>query len=105
MQTLKSREIILKKLIKTKAKNIVSINVKKKSDITDYMIICTGKSNRHLISIADRIIKTCSKNKISYLGIEGKGISSWIVIDFYEIIVHIMKKETRDLYELEKLWG
>jgi len=87
-----------------KAEDIVSLNVKNKSSVTDMMIIASGRSTRHVKSISDNIIKKLKKIKIKPLGIEGYSKSEWILIDFGDVLVHVMHPETREFYSLEKLW-
>jgi ribosome-associated protein len=87
-----------------KAEDIVSLNVKNKSSVTDTMIIASGRSTRHVKSISDNIIKKLKKTKIKPIGIEGYSKSEWILIDFGDVLVHVMHPETREFYSLEKLW-
>jgi ribosome-associated protein len=87
-----------------KAEDIVSLNVRNKSSVTDTMIIASGRSTRHVKSISDNIIKKLKKIKIKPLGIEGYSKSEWILIDFGDVLVHVMHPETREFYSLEKLW-
>ena len=87
-----------------KAEDIVSLNVKNKSSVTDMMIIASGRSTSHVKSISDNIIKKLKKIKIKPLGIEGYSKSEWILIDFGDVLVHVMHPETREFYSLEKLW-
>tara|TARA_Y100000768_G_C23924901_1_gene656979 strand:- start:345 stop:680 length:336 start_codon:yes stop_codon:yes gene_type:complete len=87
-----------------KAEDIVFLDVKDKSSVTDTMIIASGRSTRHVKSISDNIIKKLKKNKIKPLGIEGYSKSEWILIDFGDVIVHVMHPDAREFYSLEKLW-
>ena len=87
-----------------KAEDIVSLNVKNKSSVTDTMIIASGRSTRHVKSISDNIIKQLKKTKINPIGIEGYSKSEWILIDFGDVLVHVMHPETGEFYSLEKLW-
>nr|WP_314267097.1 ribosome silencing factor [uncultured Moellerella sp.] len=105
MQGIELQQFIISKLEDSKAEDITSIDVHGKSSITDCMIICTGTSSRHLISVAEKLIDECRKNGMMPLGVEGQGISDWIVVDLGEAIVHIMQDESRRMYELEKLWS
>lgn len=98
-------DFIIDKLDDMKAENIVTIDVQGKSSITDYMIICTATSNRHVAAIADKLIASAKEEKLLVLGFEGQQVSDWVVVDLDQIIVHIMQDESRELYELEKLWG
>ncbi|MDT9587413.1 MAG: ribosome silencing factor [Candidatus Arsenophonus melophagi] len=105
LQDNKLQQFIIDQLVDIKAKDIITIDVSRKSSITDFMIICTGTSNRHLTSIADKLIEACCMMKIIPLGVEGKGISDWIVVDLGDTIIHIMQEDSRRMYELEKLWS
>lgn len=87
-----------------KAQEIECIDVKGKSSITDVMILCTGTSSRHVASIADNLISASKKAGIEVFGEEGKAVADWIVVDFGEAIVHILQQESRELYQLNKLW-
>lgn len=98
-------DFVVNKLDDMKSENIVTIDVKGKSSITDYMVICTATSNRHVAAIADNLITAAKEAKIPVLACEGQHVSDWIVVDLNHIIIHIMQKESRELYELEKLWG
>ncbi|CAQ85248.1 MULTISPECIES: ribosome silencing factor [Photorhabdus] len=108
MNLLQGRELqqfVIDKLEDSKAQDIVSLNVHGKSSITDCMIICTGTSNRHLMSVADNLVGDCRASGLTPLGVEGQGVSDWIVVDLGEVIVHVMQEESRRMYELEKLWS
>ncbi|MEM8084609.1 ribosome silencing factor [Morganella morganii] len=98
-------EFIIDKLEDSKAQDIITIDVRGKSSITDHMIICTGTSSRHLASVADNLVTDCRQAGMMPFGVEGQGISDWIVVDLGEAIVHVMQDESRRMYELEKLWS
>lgn len=99
------QQLIIDKIDDLKGQDVITINVKDKSSITDWMIICTGSSNRHVNSIATHIIDAAKAAGVKALGIDGEKEGSWIVVDFNEVIVHIMQDEARQLYQLEKLWS
>ncbi|QIQ21649.1 ribosome silencing factor [Zophobihabitans entericus] len=105
MQPDNLQQFIIQKIEDIKGKDIVTLDVRGKSSITDYMIICTGTSNRHVSSIADNIIEEAKKAGLLVLGSEGQADADWIVVDLDNVIVHVMQEESRQLYELEKLWG
>ncbi|RKR71829.1 ribosome-associated protein [Otariodibacter oris] len=88
-----------------KAQNIQAIDVKGKSSITDTMIICTGTSSRHVASTANNLIEESKKAGIDVFAQEGKAVADWVVIDFGQAIVHILQNESREIYQLEKLWA
>ncbi len=105
LQGTELQKFIIDQLDDAKAEDVITIDVQGKSSITDQLIICTGTSSRHLISVADRLVDACRKNGLMPLGVEGQGISDWVVVDLGEAIVHIMQDESRRMYELEKLWS
>ena len=88
-----------------KAKNIISINLKKKSYIADYMIIASGTSSRHLQSLSENLVSELKKIGISNCRIEGKDSSEWKLVDAIDIIVHIFHPDKRKFYDLEKMWS
>nr|WP_255705579.1 ribosome silencing factor [Xenorhabdus sp. PB61.4] len=105
MQGTELQQFIIDKLEDSKAQDIVSIDVRGKSSITDCMVICTGTSSRHLMSVADNLVDDCREAGIMPMGVEGQGISDWIVVDLGEVMVHVMQEDSRRMYELEKLWS
>ena len=88
-----------------KAINIVSIDLKKKSYIADYMVIASGTSSRHLQSLSENLVSELKKIGISNCRIEGKESSDWKLVDVIDIIVHIFNPEKREFYDLEKMWS
>lgn len=89
-----------------KAENIVVLDLRKISNITDYFVICTGTSEPHLRAIVDEIQDKLENDcNLSPRGTDGSNNTSWIVLDYFDVIVHVMRSETRDLYNLEDLWG
>ena len=98
------KEFIINTLEDNKAEDIISINVQNKTSVTDYMIIVSGRSSRHVKSIADNLIKILKKNKIKPIGIEGYIKSEWTLLDFGDLLVHVMHPDKRNFYSLEKLW-
>ena len=100
----------IKKKIETildnnKAKNIVSIDLEKKSYIADYMIIASGTSSRHLQSLSENLVSELKKIGLTNCRIEGKESSDWKLVDAIDIIVHILNSEKRKFYDLEKMWS
>jgi ribosome-associated protein len=87
-----------------KAKDITVLEVGHLTSITDTMAFCTGTSTRHLQSIASKIADAAKKTKNPPLSIEGDSGSDWILVDLGDAIVHIMLKEARELYDIERLW-
>tara|TARA_Y100001958_G_scaffold151001_1_gene135447 strand:- start:2601 stop:2951 length:351 start_codon:yes stop_codon:yes gene_type:complete len=96
---------ILNTLDSNKALNIVSINLKDKSSIADYMIIASGTSSRHIQSLSEQVLEKLKENGLQNCKIEGTESNDWKLIDGIDIIVHIFNKEKRKFYELEKMWS
>ena len=88
-----------------KAKNIVSINLKKKSYIADYMIIASGTSSRHLQSLSEHLVSELKKIGVNNCRIEGRESRDWKLVDAIDIIVHLFHPEKREFYDLEKMWS
>ena len=88
-----------------KAKDIVSIDLKKKSYIADYMIIASGTSSRHLQSLAENLVSELKKIGINGCRIEGRESNDWKLVDAIDIIIHLFHPEKRDFYDLEKMWS
>jgi ribosome-associated protein len=88
-----------------KAKNIVTIDLKKKSYIADYMIIASGTSSRHLQSLSVNLVSELKKIGIYNCRIEGKESNDWKLVDTIDIIIHIFHPEKRKFYDLEKMWS
>lgn len=102
MKTLKNS--IINILEDNKGEDITLIDVKGKSPVTDLMFIVSGRSTRHVKSIADNLVTKLKKIKMKPIGIEGYSSSEWILVDYGDFLVHVMHPETRDFYSLEKLW-
>jgi ribosome-associated protein len=87
-----------------KAKDTVEIDVRGKSSVTDFMVVASGTSSRHVKSIADEVVKFAKKLDIMPLGVEGEREAEWVLVDLGDVIVHVMLPRVRELYALERLW-
>jgi len=96
---------IEKILDNNKAQNIISINLKNKSYIADYMIIASGTSSRHLQSLSEILVNELKKYGLNDCRIEGKESKDWKLVDAHDVIVHIFHPEKREFYDLEKMWS
>ena len=99
------KNTIIKTLDLNKAYDIVSIDLKDKSSIADYMIIASGTSSRHLQSLSEQVLEKFKKNGLENSKIEGKESNEWKLVDGIDLIVHIFHPEKRKFYELEKIWS
>jgi len=96
--------LVLAALDDGKGNDIKVIDVRDKTNITDYMVIASGTSDRHVVSLADRVVEHAKKNQLVPLGVEGQNTGEWVLVDLGDAIIHVMKPQTREFYQLEKLW-
>ena len=99
------KQIVVKILDTNKAQDIVSIDLKDKSSMADYMIIASGTSSRHIQSLSEQVLEKLKNNGVKNSKIEGKESSEWKLVDGIDLIVHIFHPEKRKFYELEKIWS
>jgi ribosome-associated protein len=105
--TLQSSDLITfvtEKIEDMKGRDIVTLEVATKSSFTDYMLVCSGNSKRHVISIAQSLTIECRAVGIEALGVEGNDVGEWSLVDLGDVVVHVMTDETRERYQLEQLW-
>jgi ribosome-associated protein len=98
------RDIILSVLDDQKAEDIVTISLKGKSAIADYMIIASGRSSRHVVGLSNQISQELSKKGFNKGRFEGKADGDWILGDTGDIIIHLFRPEVREFYNIEKIW-
>ena len=99
------KEIVITTLDLNKAEDIVTIDLKDKSSMADYMIIASGTSSRHIQSLSEQVFEKFKSNGIHNCKIEGKDSKDWKLVDGIDLIVHIFNPEKRKFYELEKMWS
>ena len=105
MQTEALKAFIIEKLEDMKGRDIISLHISEKASFADYMIICSGNSNRHVKSIAQSVAIECRAQGCEPKGIEGNAVGELALVDLGDIIVHVMTDEQRDKYNLEQLWA
>ena len=105
MRTLQLRKFIRDALDDSKGQDIVVLDVRNVAFFTDYMIIVTGTSNRHVVSMADKVVEKLRAHGRRPVGVEGMEGGDWVLLDYGDVVVHLMRAQTRDFYNLEKLWS
>lgn len=97
-------ERILSSLDDDKAEEIVPIPLKGKSEMADYMVVCSGRSSRQVVAIADHLTERLKQDFGLISKVEGKDQGDWVLIDAGDVIVHVFRPEVREFYQLEKMW-
>jgi ribosome-associated protein len=98
------RDVVLEALEDMKAVDVKMLDVRRLTDVTDMMVVASGTSDRHVKSIADRVLERCREAGFRPLGIEGEQDGEWVLLDLYDLVLHVMQPRVRDFYALEKLW-
>ncbi|MEM1403670.1 MAG: ribosome silencing factor [Pseudomonadota bacterium] len=88
-----------------KGVNAVTLDVRELSNVMDYLVVCSGNSNRHVKSLAENVSMKCKEAGHRPLGIEGADAGEWVLVDLGDVVVHVMQPATRDFYDLERLWA
>jgi len=97
--------LILETLDENSAQDTINIDIGGKSSVADYMIVSSGRSNRHVNALADYVMRALKEDGHKSLGVEGLEASDWVLIDAGDVIVHIFRPEVRQFYNLEKIWS
>lgn len=87
-----------------KAEEVVQIDLRGRSDVADYMVICSGRSSRQVAAIAEKLADRMKEQFRILVKMEGKEMGDWVLIDTGDVIVHVFRPEVRDFYQLEKMW-
>lgn len=98
------RDLAVTVLDDMKGIDIVTIDVRTLTSITDYMVICTGRSTRHVKALAESVATKAKEVKVDFVHTEGERESEWILVDLGDVVVHLMLAATRSFYSLEDLW-
>ena len=105
MQAEQLKALVIDALDDLKAVNTVTMDVTGLTDVMDYLVIASGTSNRHVKSLADNVCMEAKKQGQRALGVEGEDAGEWVLVDFGDVVVHVMLPATRDFYDLERLWA
>jgi ribosome-associated protein len=98
------REVVLGALAELKALDVRALDVRGLTDITDTMVVASGTSDRHVKSIADRVLQRCKEAGYRPFGMEGERDGEWVLLDLQDVVLHVMLPRAREFYALEKLW-
>ena len=101
----KTLSLILSRLDDMKAEDTVTIDLRGKSAYSDYMIVTTGRANRHVGAIAENVTKCLKENGIKNIHVEGLPNCDWVLIDSGDVIIHLFRPEVRVFYNIEKIWA
>ena len=98
------RDVVLGALAELKAVDVRALDVRGITDITDTMVVASGTSDRHVKSIADRVVQRCKQAGFRPYGMEGERDGEWVLLDLQDVVLHVMLPRVREFYALEKLW-
>lgn len=98
-------ELVLASLEDSKAEDIVTIDIAGKSALGDYMIVVSGRSNRHVTAIAEHLISDVKDDGLGTPRVEGLETGDWVLIDTGDVIIHVFRPEVREFYNIEKMWA
>ena len=102
--SIKLLDMVRQALLDMKAVDLIHADVREMLTLTDYMVIASGRSGRHVRALADKLVETAKHNNCNPIGIEGYEHNEWILVDLGGVVIHIMQTAQREYYELEKLW-
>ena len=98
------KAIVLAALEDAKANDVRQLDVRRLTDITDWMVVASGTSTRHVLALADHVRTQVKAQGLSPIGTEGESGSDWVLLDYGDVVVHLMLPDTRGFYDLEGLW-
>ncbi len=104
LEAVELRDLILGAVDDLKGGEPVVLDVSAMTEVTDYMIIVSGSSARHVAAIVDNVLSVAKARGIEVLGVEGRDNNDWVLIDLADVVVHVMRAATRAFFELERLW-
>ena len=99
------RDQVIDSLEDRKGRDIVALDVAEVTDITDYMVIASGTSNRHVKALVDQVVEDAKAAGHRRVGVEGRETYEWVLVDLGDVLVHVMQAQSREFYDLERLWS
>lgn len=104
MQTDQLITLVQSALEDMKARDVAILDVRGKSSVTDYMVVASGTSKRHVMSVAQEVVDKAKQAGNKPVGVEGEAVGDWILVDLGDIVVHVMMPDARSFYDIERLW-
>ena len=105
MQAETLKTFVVDTLDDLKAEDITVLDVRGRTSIADFMVVCSGTSDRHVKSMASHLVDEAKQQGERPLGVQGEKSGDWVLVDLADVIVHVMQRETRAFYNLERLWS
>ena len=99
------QQLVIQATAEKKAFNILVLDLRKRSDLTDFFVICSGNSRMQVQAIADSVLDEIYQSSHKMSSVEGYSSGNWVVLDLVDVVVHIFQKDVRVQYDLERLWG
>lgn len=99
------KTLVIEALEDVKANDITMLDVSRLTSVTDWMVVASGTSSRHISALANSVITAAKENGVPPLGVEGENGADWVLVDLGDLVVHLMLPQTRELYDLERLWA
>ena len=97
--------LVMAELEELQAGDVEVLDVRELTDVTDYMVVATGRTSRHVRAITEKVVVSAKQRDAPPLGVEGEREGEWVLVDLCDVVVHVMQPDARDLYQLEKLWS
>ena len=97
--------LVMTELDELQAADVEVLDVRELTDVTDYMVVATGRTSRHVRAITEKVVVSAKHRDAPPLGVEGEREGEWVLVDLCDVVVHVMQPDARELYQLEKLWS
>lgn len=105
MTPVELKDFVVEKAEELKCRDLVVLDISDKSTVAEFMVVCSGTSKTHVRAIAENVALEAKRIGQAPLGVEGKESGEWVLVDLGDVILHSMQEQTRDFYQLEKLWS
>lgn len=99
------RDLVVDAITDRRGRDVVVLDVAGLTDVTDYMVLVTGTSRRHVRALVDAVQDAAKRRSAQILGVEGTETGEWVLVDLADVVVHVMQTDTRAFYDLERLWS